>query len=101
MFSLYGFEPCGIQVVDDGEMASPAAEDWLYRMTKVHNQTHTTLKAVNDRRSAISQKMVGQEARKYKMGDWVLVDRRNLTIPEGIRALSDRWIGPYKVIKDV
>ena len=101
MFSLYGFEPRGIQVVDDGEMASPAAEDWLYRMTKVHNQTHATLKAVNDRRSAISQKMVGQEARKYKVGDWVLVDRRNLTIPEGIRALSDRWIGPYKVIKDV
>ena len=42
----------------------------------------------------------GKEATRYKVCDQVLVDRRNLTIPEGIRALSDRWIGPYKVIED-
>ena len=30
MFSLYGFEPCGIQVNNDSKMASPTAEDWLY-----------------------------------------------------------------------
>ena len=44
--------------------------------------------------------MEGKEARRYKVGDQVLVDRRNLTIPEGIRTLSDRRIGPYKVIVD-
>ena len=90
MFSLYGFEPRGIQVNKDSDMASPAAEDWLYRLTTVHNQIHATLKAVNDRRSELSQKMDGKEARKYKVGDMVLVDRRNLTISDGgKRALSD------------
>ena len=76
------------------------AEDWLFRMTAVHNQLQATLKGVNDRRSELSQKMEGKEARRYTLGDQVLVDWRNLTIPEGIRALSDRWIGPYKVIED-
>ena len=68
-------------------MASPAGEDWLYRMTNVHNQIHATLKAVNDRRSDIFQdideKGVHKGARRYKVGDWVLVDRRNLTFPKG------------------
>ena len=45
--------------------------------------------------------MDGKEARKYRVGDMVLVDRRNLTIPDGgKRALSDRWIGPFKVVMD-
>ena len=91
MLAMYGFEPQGIQVQDDSEMASPKAEDWLFQMTAVHNQLKATLKAVNDRRSELSQKLtgIGKEARRYKVGDQVLVDRRNLTIPEGIRALSD------------
>ena len=96
MFSLYGFKPRGIQVNNDSEMASSAAEDWLYRMTTMHNQIHATLKAVNDRRSELSIRLNEvfkpyKEARKYKVGDMVLVDQRNLTIPDGgKRALSDR-----------
>ena len=83
-------------------MASPPAEDWLFGMTAVHNQLQSTLKVVSDRRSELFQKLtgIGKEARRYKVGDQVLVDRRNLTIPEGIRPLSDRWIGPYNVIED-
>ena len=30
----------------------------------------------------------------------MLVDRRNLTIPEGVRSLSDKWIGPHRIVKD-
>ena len=49
------------------------------------------LKAVNDRRLERSQKLtgIGKEARRYKVGDQVLVNRRNVIIPEGIRALFD------------
>ena len=42
-----------------------------------------------------------KEARKYKVGNMVLVDRRNLTILEGKRGMSYRWIGPFKVIMDM
>ena len=91
MFSLYGFEPRGILVNNNSEMTSPAAEDWLYRITTVHNQIHATLKTVNDCRSELSQRLDGKEARKYQVGDMVLVDRRNLTIPDrGKKVLSDQ-----------
>ena len=67
-------------------------------MTTVHNQVNATLKAVNERRAASSPT---DKARKYSIGDQVLVDRRNLTVPAGTRkSLSDRWIGPYNVITD-
>ena len=98
MFAMYGFEPRGIQVQDDSEMASRAAEDWLFRMTAVQTQLQATLKSINDRR--LSQKVEDKEGRRYQVGDQVLVDRRNPTVPEGLRALSGRWIGPYKVIED-
>ena len=41
------------------------------------------------------------KTRKYQIGDMVLIDRRNLTIPKGtIRSLSDRWIGPYRIVQE-
>ena len=51
MYALYGFEPHGLQVADrtdKDKIASPAAEEWLTRMTAVHNQLHAILKAAND-----------------------------------------------------
>ena len=70
-------------------------------MTTVHNQIHATLKAVNDHKSELFERLDGKEARKYSVSDTILVDRRNLKIPDGgKRVLSDRWIGPFKVIMD-
>ena len=51
--SLYGFDPQTIHVVDDYQLSSPAAEEWLDRMVTVHNQIHDTLKRINDRRSKL------------------------------------------------
>ena len=51
--SLYGFDPCPIHVSDEHELGSPAAEEWLDRMTTVHNQIHDTLKRINNRHSVI------------------------------------------------
>ena len=38
VFAMYGFEPRDIQVQDDSEIASPAAEDCLFRMTAVYKK---------------------------------------------------------------
>ena len=51
--SLYGFDPRTIHVSEDPS-ASPAAEEWLDRMTAVHNDIHNTLKHINDKRSRLS-----------------------------------------------
>ena len=89
---LYGFDPRTIYVNND-EVRSPAAEEWLDCMVAVYNQIHDILKRINDRRSKLSM----EKSREYAIGDKVLVDRRNLHIKEGNRALSKKWIGPYTV----
>jgi len=96
--SLYGFDPHTIHLSDDHEFSSPAAEEWLDRMTTVHNQVHDTLKQINNKRSAIHL----EKARRFAVNDWVLVDHRNLQIRAGNnRSLTNKWIGPYKVLEAI
>ena len=67
-------------------------------MTAVHNDIHTTLKNINNKRSGLSL----DKARSYNPGDKVLVDRRNLTIKSGNnRTLTSRYIGPFTVKRKV
>ena len=66
------------------------------RMTTVHSQISALLKKINDKRSELSLK----KSRQFAVGEWVLVDRRNLTVKAGNnRSLTHKWIGPYQVIK--
>ena len=99
--ALYGFEPKTIHLSssdDDSEFKSPAAEEWLDRMTTIHSQIQNTLKRINNRRSELSL----EKSHQFHVGDQVLIDRRNLTVKAGNnRSLTQKWIGPYKVIKVV
>jgi len=67
-------------------------------MTTVHNQIHHTLKQINIKRTAIDI----EKAPKFAVNDWVLVDRRNLQVKAGNNpSLTNKWIGPYKVIETI
>jgi len=42
------------------------------------------------------------KARHYDIGDWVLVDRRNLQVKAGNnKSLTQKWLGPYRVEKAI
>ena len=45
--SLYGIDPCTIYLDNDYELSSLAAEEWLDRMTALHNHIHKVLKRIN------------------------------------------------------
>ena len=65
-------------------------------MTTIHSQILVTLLQINDKHSDLTL----EKARSFKIGDWVLVDHRNLTVKAGNnRSLMHKWIGPYQVIK--
>ena len=72
--SLYGFDPRTIHFDNDYELSSPAAEEWLDRMTTVHNQIDDTCKRINEKRRSIHI----EKARQFNIDNWVLVDRCNL-----------------------
>ena len=88
--ALYGFQPRTIHLSEEEiDITAPAAEEWLGRMTTVHSQI-----------TAILKKLSLEKSRQFKIGDWVLVDRRNLTVKAGNnRSLMQKWIGLYQVIK--
>ena len=87
--SLYAFDPRTIHVSDE-HTASPTVEEWLDRMTAGYNDIYNILKHINAKRSGLSLDKVST----YYPGDKVLVDRRNLTIKEGNRSLTQKYIGP-------
>ena len=45
--SLYAFDPRTIHVDNDYKLSSPTAEEWLDRMTTVHNYIHHVFKQIN------------------------------------------------------
>ena len=94
-FALYGWNPKAVHFDDENEdIGSPAAEEWLNRMVKVHKQIQDTLKRINDKRS----KMHIDKSRQFVPEDIVYVDRRNLQI-KGNRSLANKWIGPFHISK--
>ena len=64
----------------------------------MHNHIYDTLKRINEKRSTIHI----EKARPFNIDDWVLVDRRNLQVKAGnIKSLTQKWLGPYEVIKAI
>ena len=96
--SLCGFDPRTIPLDKDYELSSPAAEQWLHRMTTVHNHIHGVLRRINHKQSTLHV----EKARQFNIEDWVLVDRRNLQVKAGNnKLLTRKWLRPYEVIKAI
>ena len=67
-------------------------------LTAVHNHIHNVLKQINYKRSNLHI----EKARHFNIDEWVLVDRRNLQVKTGNnKSLTQKWLGPYKVIKGI
>ena len=82
----------------DYELSCPAAEDWLDRMTTVHNHIHNVLKRIQHNGSTVHV----EKARQFNIDNWVLVDKRNLQVKAGKNTwLTRKWLGPYKVVKEI
>ena len=72
--SLYGFDPRTIHLDNDYKLSSLAAEEWLNRMTTVHNHIYNVLKRIYYKQSTLHV----EKARQFNINNWVLVDRRKL-----------------------
>ena len=79
-YALYSFQPQTIHLSKENfDTTAPTAKEWLNRMTTIHSQIAATLKNINDTCS----KLTLEKSRQFDIGDWVLVDRQNLTIKPG------------------
>ena len=96
--SLRGFDSWTIHLDNDYEPYSRAVEECLDRITTVHNHIHDVLKCISHKRSTLHV----EKARLFNIDDCVLVDGRKLQVKAGNnKSLTRKWLGPYKVIKDI
>ena len=96
--SLYGFGPCTMYLNNDWELACLAVAEWLNRITIGHKHIYDILNCMNEQRSTIHL----EEARRFHIDDWVLVDRRNLQVKAGNnKLLTWNWVVPYTIINAI
>ena len=51
--------------------------------------------------SQLAQRSAVDKSRRFNTGDMVLVDRRNLTVKDGVQKLSDKYICHFNVVAEV
>ena len=96
--SLYGFDPRTIHLNNNYKLSLLVVEEWLNRMTTVHNHIHDILKRINHKRSTLHV----EKTRHFNIDKWVLVDRWNLQVKaRNNKSLIPKWLGPYKHIKAI
>ena len=63
--SLFAFDPRTIHLDNDYQLSNLAAEEWLDRMTTVHNHIHNVLKRINYKGSTLHV----EKARQFNISD--------------------------------
>ena len=96
--AVLGYDPQVIHINRNMEPSSLSAEAWLGRMETVNRDFYGLLRQEMSQR--VKQSAV-DKSRKFNTGDMVLVDRCNLTVKDGVRKLSDKFISPFKVAAEV
>ncbi len=78
----------------------PAVNDWLNRSEETWNLAHTHLqRAVNrGKRQADRHRRSNPE---YLPGQWVWLSTRNLRLNLPCKKLSPRFVGPYKILRQI
>ena len=76
--SLRGFNAHTIHLYNKYKLSSPTTAEWLYRIITVRNHIHidNVLECINHKRSTLHM----EKARQFHIDNWVLVDRRNLSV---------------------
>ena len=94
----YGQEATKPADLLEGRSLNPAAGHFANRIATIYHAVRTQLE-----KAQASQKYQADKRRRdasFQVGDHVLLDTRNLALPE-MRKLADRYIGPFRIIAKV
>lgn len=79
------------------DLTVPAAQDFLQaRAQLLEDARHHALQAQNRQRQYAN---VHRRPVTYSPGDLVLLSTRNLRLCSGVPKLSDRWVGPFPILR--
>ena len=78
----------------------PAVDDWMHRSEQVWEQTHQHIERALRRQKRQADRRRG-ETPVYSPGDRVWLSTRDFRFSEGSKKLFPKYIGPFKIIKQV
>ena len=93
-YVAYGQEATKPTDLLEGLSPNPAARNFANRIDTIYHAVRTRLE-----KAQASQKYQADKQRcdaSFQVGDHVLLDTRNLVLPE-MRKLADRYIGPFRI----
>ncbi|SJL16876.1 uncharacterized protein ARMOST_20406 [Armillaria ostoyae] len=96
---LYGRNPCIIpNSLRPANFKVPATSDFSKWMAKIHKETEVTLNEAAGRMKAQYNKHK-RPSRDYHAGDRVWLDATNLHLPRPKKKLSDKRVGPFRILE--
>ena len=74
---------------------NPAAQDWLTGLQLALSRAKRCLFAARDRQKALADRR--RRDVTFTVGDLVLLNTKNLRVTQGVRKLTPRWVGPFRI----
>lgn len=97
-YTLYGWHP-HLHLLGD-QLYVPEANEYRNNLREVQEEAYAALKKSQENMKLYADLHRGQLP-KYKEGDEVMLDMKNLQRMDPTRKLGDKWTGPFKVLKAV
>ena len=100
-FAIFGFHPQfnGVRIIQEYESNVPDAASTVVKMKKIIDEIKEKFRAAVDRQKAYADQ--NRRELEFEEGESVLLNSRNLPLQIGIRKLTDRYIGPFKIEKKI
>lgn len=100
-FANYGFHPQfkGVRQIEERESNVPKAAQFVNNIQRNIEEIKIHMRAAIDRQKAYAN--LKRRELVFAEGDLVKLNTRNIPVTVGVRKLTDRFIGPFKIEKKV
>jgi hypothetical protein len=96
---MYGKHPRKPIDFTDKKIVTPAAEEYVTEIRKMIDRARKNiLQAQQHQKTQADKKRRDHE---FKIEDQVYLSTKNLTLPTASRKLSPKWVGPFKIIRQL
>jgi hypothetical protein len=101
-FANYGYQPetQWARPKDDLEWTNPASEILMSRWVAIWEDLRANIKKAQERNAKYYDRKV-MEPPKFKKGDLVMIDSRNMKTKRPAKKLDHKKIGPVKIVKNI
>src|SRR5215216_4468540 len=96
-YTNYGFHPRTNWPVE-AEVKNPASHNYAHWMTSVHKWCHKALEDTREKMGKYHDKK-SKDAPKYKEGQFVVLNGKNIKTRRPSRKLNFKGFGPFKILK--